>query len=120
MTGIDLSFDAPWGDWWPFVFILLAGWLPTDLWRYLGVLTAGRLDENSRLAILTRAVATSMVAAVIAQLVLFPAGSLAAIPTAARIGAVGAGFVAYLWLGRRVIAAIIVAEAVLLGAAVLL
>ncbi|MBB4001464.1 MAG: AzlD domain-containing protein [Aurantimonas endophytica] len=120
MTGLDLSFDAPWGEWWPFVFILLAGWLPTDVWRYLGVLTAGRMDENSPTASLTRAIATSMVAAVIAQLVLFPAGSLAAIPTAARVGAIGAGFAAYLLCGRRVLAAIIVAEAVLLGAASLI
>lgn len=120
MMGVDLSFDAPLGEWWPFVFILLAGWLPTDAWRYLGVLTAGRMDEHSPLASLTRAIATSMVAAVIAQLVLFPAGSLAAIPTVARIGAVAAGFVAYLVCGRRVLAAILVAEAVLLGAAFLL
>ena len=120
MMDLDLSFDAPWGDWWPFVFILLAGWLPTDGWRFLGVLTAGRMNEHSPLASLTRAIATSMVAAVIAQLVLFPTGSLAAIPMAARIGAVTAGFIAYLACGRRVLAAIIVAEAVLIGAAFLL
>lgn len=120
MMGIDLSFDAPWGAWWPFVFILLAGWLPTDVWRYLGVLTAGRLDEHSPLASLARTIATSLVAAVIAQLVLYPAGSLATIPTAVRVGAVAAGFVAYFLCGRRVLAAIVAAEAVLLGAVLLL
>jgi ABC-type phosphate/phosphonate transport system permease subunit len=119
VTGLDLSFDAPWGDWWPFVFILLAGWLPTDAWRYLGVLTAGRMDEHSPIASLARTIATALVAAVIAQLVLFPAGSLAAVPAAARIGAVAAGFLAYLICGRRVLAAIVVAEIILVGGALL-
>ena len=101
--------------WWPYAFILLAGWLPTDIWRYLGVLSAGRIDETSPHLALVRAVATGMVAAVIAQMVLYPSGALAAVPAAIRIGALVAGFLVYLVAGKRILVGIVVAEAVLLG-----
>ena len=115
----DLSFTAIAEPWWPFVFILLAGWLPTDIWRYLGVLSAGRIDEHSPFAAFARTIATSLVAAVIAQLVLFPTGSLAAIAPLIRVGALAAGFAAYLLSGRRVLVAILIAEAILISGAML-
>lgn len=118
MTALD--FHAIAEPWWPFAFILLAGWLPTDMWRFLGVFSAGRLDEHSPLAALTRTIATALVAAVIARLVLYPTGSLATIPTLVRIGALAAGFAAYLVGGRRVIVGIMVAEAILIGFALTL
>ncbi|BDA84720.1 hypothetical protein Sa4125_22620 [Aureimonas sp. SA4125] len=111
----DLSFHSLTATWWPYVFILLAGWLPTDMWRYLGVLSASRLDDASPYVALTRTVATGMVAAVIGRLVLYPSGSLAEIPDAVRIGALAAGFAAYLAAGRRVVIGILVAEAILVG-----
>ncbi|MBB3998706.1 AzlD domain-containing protein [Aureimonas pseudogalii] len=110
-----LSYDSIAADWWPYLFILLAGWLPTDVWRWLGVLSAGRFDENSPAIALARTIATSLVAAVIGRLILFPTGILADIPTAVRIGAVAGGFLAYLTLGRHTILAIVVAEIILLG-----
>lgn len=111
----DLSFNAIAADWWPYVFILLAGWLPTDIWRYIGVLSAGRLDENSPSVALTRTIATGMVAAVIARLVLYPTGTLALIPDAVRIGALAAGFAAYMLSGKRVLVGIVAAQAILVG-----
>lgn len=113
---LDLNYGAMAAPWWPFVFILLAGWLPTDIWRWLGVLSSGRISESSPLIIGARAIATGLVAAVIARLVLFPGGSsLAAIPDWIRIAALGGGFCAYLWLGRQTLVAILVAEIILLG-----
>jgi hypothetical protein len=41
--------------WWPYVFILAAGWLPTGMWRYLGVFFAGNLDENAEILVFIRA-----------------------------------------------------------------
>jgi hypothetical protein len=111
----DLSFHSISAAWWPYVFILLAGWLPTDMWRYLGVLSASRLDETSPYVALTRTIATGMVAAVIGRLVLYPSGSLAEIPDLVRIGALVAGFAVYLVAGRRVLVGIFVAEAILVG-----
>lgn len=115
----DLSFDAYPGVLWPFVFIILAGWLPTDVWRYLGVLFAGRIREDSGAVELVRAIATALVAAVIARLVLYPTGSLALIPDAARIGAMLGGFLAYILLRRSIVLGLCVAQAILIGGTLL-
>lgn len=101
--------------WWPYLFILLAGWLPTDIWRFIGVLIGGRVREDSEALVIVRAVATALVAGVIAQLILYPSGSLAESSIFLRIGAAAAGFLAYLFLGRRVIISVIVAEVILVG-----
>ncbi|WP_353641534.1 AzlD domain-containing protein [Mesorhizobium sp. WSM2239] len=99
--------------WWPFLFILVAGWLATDSWRFLGVYFGGRIAEDSDLLVLVRAVATALVAAVIGNLIIFPSGALAATPLGLRMGAAALGFAAYFFLGKRVLVGIIVAEAVL-------
>ncbi len=101
--------------WWPFLFILVAGWLATDFWRFLGVHLGGRMAEDSEALVLVRAVATALVAAVIGNLVIFPGGALAATPLALRIGSMAAGFAAYLIAGKRVIVGLAVGEAVLLA-----
>lgn len=104
------SFDA-W--WWPYLFILLAGWLATDAWRFLGVYLGGRVSETSEALVLVRCIATALVASVIASLIVFPSGALAGTPLALRLGAAAAGFCAYLIAGRRVIMGILAAELVL-------
>ena len=100
---------------WPFVFILLAGWLVTDMWRWLGVLVGNRLSEGSTLLILVRSVATALVAAVIAQLTIYPSGVLAETPVALRLSAFVAGFLAYLAMGKRMLVGIITAEIILVS-----
>jgi hypothetical protein len=90
---------GPW--WWPYVFILIAGWLATDIWRWLGVLIGNRLDENSESLQWVRAVATSLVAAVIAKLILFPSGTLAGTPLWLRLGSAVIGFGIFLATGRK-------------------
>ena len=35
------------GAWWPYIFIAVAGWLATDVWRWLGVLIGNRLLDDS-------------------------------------------------------------------------
>lgn len=106
--------------WWPYVLILLIGWLPTDIWRMIGVALAGGIDENSEQLVFVRAVATSLVAAVIAKLILFPAGSLAIAPMELRIIAAVAGFASFLLTGKRVFVGILVGETSLIGGAWLL
>lgn len=110
-----MSFDAFDFWWWPFLFILVAGWLATDFWRYLGVYLGGHLAEDSDLLVLVRAVATALVAAVIGNLIVFPSGALADTGLALRVGAAAAGFAAYLLLGRRILVGILGAEAVLVA-----
>jgi hypothetical protein len=99
--------------WWPFLFILVAGWLATDSWRFLGVYFGGRISESSDILVLVRTIATALVAAVIGNLIVFPSGTLASAPMALRIGAVAVGFAAYLLCGRRVLVGIAAAEIVL-------
>jgi hypothetical protein len=108
-----MTFNAIDAWWWPFLFILIAGWLATDSWRFLGVYFGGRISEQADVLVLVRAVATALVAAVIGNLIVFPSGALAATSLALRIGATATGFLAYLFLGRRILVGILVAEAVL-------
>lgn len=106
--------------WWPYIFILGAGWLATDFWRFLGVYLGGRLSEESDILVFVRCIATALVAAVIANLVVFPGGALAETPMLLRLGAAIAGFAAYLALGKRMVAGILTGEAVLLAGLYLL
>ncbi|NDW04217.1 AzlD domain-containing protein [Jiella pacifica] len=99
--------------WWPYVFILLGGWLPTDVWRYIGVVSASRIDETGEAATIARTIATSLVAAVIAQLVFYPSGALADIPTWVRVVALCIGFAAYQLSRRKILAGIFAAEIVI-------
>lgn len=110
-----MSFEAVDAWWWPYLFILLAGGLATDAWRFLGVYFGGRISEESDAIVFVRCIATALVAAVIGNLVVFPSGELAATPLALRLGAVAAGFAAYLLMRKSVLAGIAVAEAVLLA-----
>jgi hypothetical protein len=106
--------------WWPYVFIAIAGWLATDLWRWLGVLAGNRLKEDSEALHWVRAVATALVMAVTAKLVVFPTGTLEASPMWLRIGAAVAGFVAFLLSGQRVIVGVVVPVVVLAAGLLLL
>ncbi|MER2534573.1 MAG: AzlD domain-containing protein [Rhizobiaceae bacterium] len=110
-----MSYHALDDWWWPYLFILVAGWLATDVWRVLGVYLAGRLATDSEWLVLARTVATALAAGVVGNLVVFPGGALAATPLAVRIGAVAMGFGAYLVSGRRIIAGIAACEAMLMG-----
>lgn len=101
--------------WWPYVFILLAGWLATDVFRFAGVFFGGRLTEASEVLVIVRAVATALVAAVVGNLVFHPAGALANVPLALRAGAFAAGFFVYLMTGKSVLPGILSAEAILLA-----
>ncbi|WFU49641.1 AzlD domain-containing protein [Sinorhizobium terangae] len=86
--------------WWAYLFIAIAGWLATDIWRWLGVLAGERLREDSEALNWVRAVATALVAAVIAKLVLYPTGVLEQSPLWLRLGAVALGAIAF-FLARQ-------------------
>ncbi|MGL4490626.1 MAG: AzlD domain-containing protein [Rhizobiaceae bacterium] len=100
--------------WWPYLFILLAGWLATDIWRYLGVYFAGDIDENAEILVLVRALATALVAAVIAKLVLYPEGALAQSSLALRLAAVAIGFAIYRLTNGKVWAGVLSALSIFL------
>jgi hypothetical protein len=99
---------------WSYVALIVAGFLPNELWRVLGLVMARGLDEDSELVILARLVATAIIAGVIAKLVLFPPGALAAIPLAVRLAAVGCGSIAFVLSRQSVFAGVAAGEAVLI------
>ena len=107
------SFDT-W--WWPFLFIMLAAWLPTSMWRWAGVWLIGDIDEHSEVLVAVRCVATALVAAVVAQFIFFPAGALADFALPVRAGAAIAGLLAYLASRQNLVAGVVVGEAVLIAA----
>lgn len=116
-----MSFHALDAWWWPYLYIAVAGWLATDVWRWLGVLAGNRLRDDSALLIWVRCVATALVAAVIAKLILYPTGDLAEFPLVLRAGAAVLGFAVFLatdkrpWKGILTAIVILVAGRLLLG-----
>jgi hypothetical protein len=94
--------------------LILAGFLPNEIWRVLGLVLARGLNEDSEIVIWSRAVATAIIAGVIAKLILFSSGALAAIPLPVRVTAAVCGFLAYFAVRRSVFAGVAVGEAALL------
>ncbi|MBB3947771.1 branched-subunit amino acid transport protein [Rhizobium skierniewicense] len=95
--------------WWaPYLFIAFAGWLATDLWRWLGVVAGNRLKEGSETLNWVRAVATALVMAVTAKLIVFPTGTLENSPMWLRIGAASLGFAVFLLARQRVLVGVVV------------
>ena len=114
-----MTFEAIDAAWWPFLFILLVGWLPSDLWRVVGTFASGWIEPDGELIVLVRAVANALVAAVIARLVFLPTGALADYPLWLRLGAFTIGVAAYLGGGRRLFVGIATAEVALFAVAAL-
>src|SRR5262245_30301961 len=105
------------GDSWPYLALILVGFLPNDLWRMLGVVVGHGVDEKSELITWVRAVAIALLAGVIARIIVVPPGTLATIPLAVRLAAIGCGFAAYLAARQSVLIGVLVGEAALvLGA----
>ena len=109
----------PAAELWPYLALVVAGFLPSEVWRWLAVALARGLDERSEIVTWVRAVATAILAGVIAKLTLFPPGALADVPAAVRLASVAAGFAGFLLLRRSVLAGVAVGEAVLVAGSLL-
>ncbi|HEV2000032.1 MAG TPA: AzlD domain-containing protein [Xanthobacteraceae bacterium] len=108
-----MSFEALW----PYLLVILAGFLPTEIWRAAAVVLAHGLDEDSEWLIFVRAVATALVAGVITRIVLVPTGDLVAVPLAIRVGAVAIGFVVFFVARRSMLLGVLAGEAVMIAGA---
>ncbi len=100
---------------WPFLVLIMVGFLPNEIWRVLGLVLARGLNEDSEIVLWSRAVATATLAGVIAKLLLFSNGSLASIPLSVRLTAAAIGFVVFLFVRRSVFAGVAAGEAALLA-----
>jgi hypothetical protein len=103
------------GEWGAYLALILAGFLPNEIWRWLGVMFARGLDEDSEILVWVRAVATAILAGVIAKLTLFAPGVLASVPIGVRVAAIVAGFVGFLIVRRSVFAGVLVGEVALVA-----
>jgi hypothetical protein len=101
----------------PYLALILVGLLPNEVWRWLGVVVGHGLREDSEVILWVRAVATALVAGVIARIVLFPPGALSSVPVAVRLAALAAGFAAFMAMRRSALAGVLVGEAVLIASA---
>ncbi|MFN8831084.1 MAG: AzlD domain-containing protein [Labrys sp. (in: a-proteobacteria)] len=105
---------------WTFVLIVVAAAIVSDAWRFLGAVVATRIDEGSLVFRLVKAVATTLIAAVVIRLTLYPTGILAETPVLLRLGSLVVGLGLYLATGRSVAIGLAGAIAVLVVGAWLL
>jgi hypothetical protein len=94
----------------PVLALILFGFLPNEVWRLVGLMLVRGLDEKSQIIVWVRAVATAMLAGVLAQLILSTSGALGSIPAAVRIGSAALGFAAFLVTKRSVFAGVLTGE----------
>lgn len=92
---------------WIYTMILIAGAGATYVWRFVGVLAAARVAADSEFLRWVRAVATALIAGLVAKLVLSPPGALADVDVTVRILAFVAGFAIFAVSGRKVLLGVI-------------
>lgn len=94
----------------PYLALILVGFLPNEVWRVLGLVVVRGLDEDSQIIVWVRAVATAILAGVMAQLIMTTSGALAAIPLFVRIGSAAIGLAAFLVARKSVFVGVLVGE----------
>lgn len=97
------------------VLLLFAGVLSNEVWRVMGLVIGGKIDERAEILVWVRAVAAAILAGVIAQLLISPPGALATVPLYVRIAAAVIGFVAYRMVRKSVIAGVLTGEVVIIA-----
>lgn len=103
------------GDGQAIALLLFAGFLSNEVWRVLGLVIGGGIDESSEFLVWVRAVAAAILAGVIAQILISPPGALATVPDVVRYGAVAVGFAVFIVTRRSVFAGVIAGEVVVLA-----
>ncbi|WP_072385663.1 AzlD domain-containing protein [Hyphomicrobium sp. CS1BSMeth3] len=84
-----------WGTWGGYLPFFVAGFLASEPWRWAGALIGRDLDPNSEVFIWVRAVSSAIVAGLVARLVVFPTGAMAAMSAPTRYGAAAVGIAAF-------------------------
>ena len=89
-----------------YLTLFLAGFLATEIWRWLGLAVGSRLNVGGAPFQWVRAVATALVSGLVARMVLFPAGALVDVALVVRLVAFAGGVALYLLFRRNVAAGV--------------
>ncbi len=100
---------------WAYAYLFGAGVLANAVWRIFGAALSGGIKADSQAMIWVRHVSTALVAGLVAKMVLFPTGALAAAELWMRLLAFAAGFGLFL-LTRRLLVALAAGLALLAAA----
>ena len=103
------------GDSQAIALLLLAGFLPNEIWRFIGFVVGGKVREDSELLVWVRAVSSAILAGVIAQILIAPPGAFATVPAIVRFGSAAVGFGVYLAARKSVFAGVVAGEIVVLA-----
>ena len=101
------------GDGYAIALLLFAGFLSNEVWRVIGLVVGGGIDEASEFLVWVRAVAAAILAGVIAQILISPPGAL--VPDVVRYSAAVIAFAVYLLAGRSVFVGVVTGELVVLA-----
>jgi branched-subunit amino acid transport protein len=103
------------GDWHALIILVVAGVIPNQIWRMLGLWFGGGIDEGSELLIWVRAVATAILAGVIAEIVVQRPGALASVPEWLRYAAVLVGFAVFMASRKSIFTGVVCGEIVIVA-----
>lgn len=103
------------GPLWPYLALMLFAVLPTEIWRWLAVGFSRGLSNDSPWLEWVRAVATALLAGIVAKLMVSPPGVLAAAPGWVRVAALAAAAAVMLFDKRRMMLAVLAGETILIG-----
>jgi branched-subunit amino acid transport protein len=103
------------GDWHALLVLLVAGFLPNEVWRMIGLWFGAGIDEGSEVVVWVRAVATAILAGVIAQILIQPPGALASVPDWLRYAAVAGGAIVFIVTRRSIFAGVVSGELLMLA-----
>lgn len=113
MSAVELK--LAFGDLWPYLVVIVIGFLPTEIWRLLAIALAKDLKEDSEILLWVKLVASALLAAVVAKIVVAPPGALRELPVWGRILSLATVVPILLLLRRSVLFAVLAGEAVLIG-----
>lgn len=103
------------GDSHAIAVLLLAGFLPNEVWRVVGLALGRAIHEDSEILVWVRAVSAAILAGVIAQILIVPPGALASVPGSVRFGYIVVGFGVYLATRKSVFAGVVAGEVAVLA-----
>lgn len=113
MTEVFASLSHATGGLWPYLVVIFFGFLPSEIWRWMAVFLVKGISEDSEILVWVRAVASALLAGVVAKLLISPNGALASVPLFWRWFALAAGVAGFYAFRRSILAGVIVGEVAL-------